>query len=385
MAEGRSLVLVSEQPATAGAVSSALGNGRLSEQDVCRDLQQLAQRLESSSASAALVDIDARPRAMLAELEPVVRRFPETRFIVLSSSLDNELVLEAMQVGARHFMVKQSIAATLVPVLQRLLAGTPGQRQEHYGQTVTVLSASGGSGATTVAVNLAQELVQAKATPVLLVDLDFSYGAVGSYLGLEAEHGVLELLERPGIIDAELVRTTATPVSQELLALPSAASARLGASGPATYSRLDEVLGGSRRWARWTVIDAPRVPIDVAEQLAAGSAATLLLFQLTVKDVRMARAMLTALTARGVAAETIVPVVNRYYRRRLMVELEEARRALDVSKIECIGSDFQAVSRSINYGKPLNATAPRSAVRREIQQIAERILDASLTRPGAGH
>src|SRR4051812_6241157 len=179
----RTIVLMSDQPATASAVNAALevnGGSAPTADDLCQDVRDLAVRLEQTGgAHAALVDIDGRPNQILAALEPVVRRFPETRFIVLANSMESELMLEAMQMGARHFMAKQSIPATLAGVLDRLCSNGGGRgASERDGNILSVLSAGGGCGATTIAVNLAAELQLAGSTSNLLIDLDYSYGAV---------------------------------------------------------------------------------------------------------------------------------------------------------------------------------------------------------------
>src|SRR6185312_6715325 len=86
---------------------------------------------------------------------PLARWFPDTRFIVLSTAMGNELLLDAMKAGARHFLLKAAIVAELHDVLKRLSSDSA---PSSTGAAVTILSAGGGCGATTVAVNLAAEL-----------------------------------------------------------------------------------------------------------------------------------------------------------------------------------------------------------------------------------
>ena len=66
------------------------------------------------------------------------------------------------------------------------------------GSAVTILSAGGGCGATTLAVNLAAELgaIDPSSDPPLVVDLDYHYGAVSTYLAVQGDYGVLDLLNR---------------------------------------------------------------------------------------------------------------------------------------------------------------------------------------------
>src|SRR5882672_460568 len=97
----RHVLLATSEPATVTAVTAALqSNGALAQEDVCRDLTELTWRLERRPSPAALVDIDTDPQRILSKLEPLARRFSETRFIVLSSDVHHDLLLGAMQVGA---------------------------------------------------------------------------------------------------------------------------------------------------------------------------------------------------------------------------------------------------------------------------------------------
>jgi len=75
-------------------------------------------------------------------------------------------MLEAMQAGARHFMNKKSFGSELDNILERLLVDDVKVTSD-LGQIVTVFSASGGCGATTVCLNLANELRLESMQPVL--------------------------------------------------------------------------------------------------------------------------------------------------------------------------------------------------------------------------
>ncbi len=368
----RHVLLVTNELATATAVSTALeSNGKLAPEDVCRDYHELAARMERSPANAVLVDIDAQPEKMLASLDSLVRKYSDTRFVVLSGALKSELLLEAMQAGARHFMVKQTIAADLPGVLHRIC---PNGSSSAQGTAITVLSASGGAGATTIAVNLADEMSLLSGETSLIMDLDYCYGSVATYLGLEGEYGVIDLLARSGPIDGELIQTTAMLTrSEKLQALISTSNASLGDPVSLEPHRVGQTLDAAKRVYRNTVVDAPRVSLALAAELTKHSTATLLVFQLSVKDIRVAQRILTGLTERGVAASTITPIVNRYRKRGSMISIDEARRALGTFPVGYVSNDFQAASQAINLGQTLSQAAPRSDPRREIQQLAVKL------------
>src|SRR5688572_507115 len=292
----RRVLLLTNELATASAVTAGLqSNGKLADEDVCRDFRELSERLAETAAPAALVDIDEA--GALATLETLARRFPDTRFIVLASALDSQRMLEAMQIGARHYLLKHSIASELSGVLHRIC---PNGVSGRAGMVFSVLSAGGGCGATTLAVNLANELALAPASGTsrggaggraLVVDLDTCYGAVGPYLGVEGEYGILDLLARNGPIDADLVETSSMAYGENLRVLVATSNARLGGAGAGDTTSLEPAriaaaVGACASSSPATVIDAPRLPLASAAELVRTCDMTLLLMQLTVKDIR---------------------------------------------------------------------------------------------------
>jgi pilus assembly protein CpaE len=320
-------------------------------------------------AQAVLVDIDPRPRQTLAELEPIIARFTNTRFIVLSTSRHDDLILEAMQIGARHFLVKQSIPEDLAAVLDRLI---PKGRVEagKEGPVLTVVSASGGCGATTLAVNLAEELRLMSSEPALLVDLDCHYGALATYLGVDGQYGLADVLADPARIDSQLISSTAVPYSEGLHVLMSPASTDLTGQGSLAFGHLGKAIESCRRTYGYTVIDAPRVPIEVAAGLAQASAVTMIVFQVSVKDIRFARSLRGALLERGASGEAIMLLANRYRKRHSMISVEDAEKALGGVGFCRIKDDFRSAIRGLNYGQPLSQAAPRSSLRREVRRMA---------------
>jgi pilus assembly protein CpaE len=181
----------------------------------------------------------------------------------------------------------------------------------------------------------------------------------------------VDLQERAGPIDPELIQTTSMPYHERLRVLVAANPARLGTGGD--YRRLADMMGGCVLAAPVVVADAPRLPLGVAAELARTSAVNLLVMQLTVKDVRSARQFLAGMRNAGVGMEDFTLLVNRYRRRSSLIELEEAKRALEGAgpvKIECLSNDFSSVNESINLGRPLEQVAGRSAIRKELQALA---------------
>jgi pilus assembly protein CpaE len=375
------LFLVTNEAATERAVQSALALcEQLSPAAIYPGLKELLSRLKEGPASAVVVDIDPEPERILKDLDSIISTYPRTRFVVLSRDLRNDLVLEAMRVGARHFLVKGSIASELPKVLERLLTTGPGKGEG--GTVVTVLSASGGCGATLLTVNLADELKRHSKAPSLVIDMDTSYGAVAAYLGLRGQYGIADVLAKTSSIDRELIGTTTVAHPQGIHVLLSPATTNFALPAPLAYNNLDAALEACKDAYRYTVVDAPRVPMEVAASLAQASLFTLIVFQLTVKDIHVARNLNLALRDRGLPVERIVPVVNRYKKRRSSVTLKEAERSLSGLSPIPISNDFRSAVESMNLGQLLYQARRRSALRKDLHKLAMKI---SVENPNRAH
>ena len=371
----RGVWVVTSDPTTAEAVKGALrADGRLSSEGVCETLADLVPRLESSPAPAVVVDIDPQPKHALSILEPIISRFPAKRFLVLSRDMPNDLVLEAMQIGSRHFLTKSAVPAQLGGVLHRLIPN--GAEHGAQGSAVTFLSASGGSGATTLAVNLAHEIQALSGQPVLLVDFDTAYGGAARYLGLQGRFGLADVLSYNGPIDAQLISTTAAAHADRLHVLLSPATVNPSEPPALVWDRTSQAVSACRGAFPFCVFDAPRVPIDAAAQLARASAKTFLVFQQTVTGIRLAHELLTSLNARGVPPGQVIPLLNRYQRRGPLVSLEDVQKVLGCAPLERMSNDFKSAIRGLNYGEPLAKATPRSELRRDVERLARRIVEA---------
>ncbi len=362
------IILVTSSDATAGDVSAALSNAEPSMTlERCAGIIALARSLEGQPARAVVVDVDPVPLAVLTELTPVVRQFAGTCFIIVSSEWSERLLLDAMAIGVRHFMRKTSVQVELVEAIRRLSTVREVNSLVH-GKVVTVLSAGGGCGATTLAVNLANELCMTK-KPVLLIDLDVAYGAIATYLNISGQYGLADVIANGNVVDGDLIASSTVPYEDGLHVLLSPASVNFSGSRVLDYEKMSSVLDVCCQVYAYTVVDAPRVSPEVAANLAASSKATLAVLQMSVKDIRIAREMRNSLIENGILSERVSLVINRYRKKGSSVSLAEMQRAVNSDNIQLIGNDFRPAARSVDLGEPLAKTAPMSSLRKDIRKL----------------
>jgi pilus assembly protein CpaE len=370
-------LLLTQEKETAAAVRAVLESGPVKgAAHICKGMVELKARLSQPASDApwvaALVDIDPDPLRILHEMSKAVAGNPQTRFIVLAMDFNEKLVLQAMQAGARHFLRKSSVGSELGPVLEKLVSHAA-ESTKQLGEIISVFGCSGGCGATTVAVNLANELRLATSQPVLAVDLDNHYGSVAAHLGVSGRYGIAHVLNREDVIDRPLIESSMVNVAPGLDVLLSPAAAQADAGLLMNYDNLLRVLDVSRESHAYVIVDAPRLPWLVIGELGSVSRVVVIVFQLTVRDVTFARTLVSFLTERGVARDHILALANRVKRRGPLLRIVDTQQALGIKPLHCIRSDWHKAVKSVNQGQPLANIARRSGLRRDLTKIAAQI------------
>lgn len=372
MTSESNVVLMTSEEATAELVSSALDSSQYFVlADTCKEVAELRAHLSRAATDAVVVDIDSYSNGVLRELSLIVATHPNIRVVVVSRNFSEQLALEAMQAGARHFLRKSSIAAELDGVLKRLLRETV--QDVRLGEIISVFSTSGGCGATTVTVNLTNELRLVSSEPVLAIDLDVCYGTVSDYLGVEGQYGIANVLGRQKPIDKDLIESSACSYRDDFHVLLSPASINSQGAESLQLDNLSEALETCKQGYRYTVVDAPRLAPNVMIGLAAASKFAVIVFQLTVKDLKFARSLAAFLGRNGISSSKVIPLANRVKKRGPLVRMEDSKKVLGLDSFACIRSDWRKAMKSVNLAQPLAQTAKRSALRKDFQKLAARI------------
>jgi pilus assembly protein CpaE len=250
--------------------------------------------------------------------------------------------------------------------------------QPRSSKVIVVASPKGGSGKTAVATNLAVALAARHPGRVVAVDLDVQFGDLGLAMSLTVQH-TLAQLARTAQIDATTLKVFLTPSEHGMFVLA-------GANDPVDadsirHEHVSLVLPLLAQNFEYVIVDTP-AGLD-ERTLAAIECATdlLLVSSLDVPSIRSLRKALDALDHLGVKAERKL-VLNRADS-KVGLNPSDAEEAIGM-KISCSIPSSREIPLSLNLGAPVVISQPKTAVAKQLQQLAQLYspVDAQTPRKG---
>ncbi len=168
------------------------------------ELGSLVAIEKAAPADVIVVDLQKVNDKELDILSDVRVRFSGTPLIIISEALSESQMRRLFQLHVHDWLPKPLDKKQLHASLQSAVRNTSSTTSMAH----AVVSASGGAGATSIAISLAQILAKPKGKvkpTVALFDLDFSTGNCGYVLNQPNAFGIDSVIENPSRIDAEFV------------------------------------------------------------------------------------------------------------------------------------------------------------------------------------
>ena len=333
--------------------------------------RDLATRAQQASLAAHYVMIDLRdqPR-MPSALETFCRQHPLVPVVVLVSSLDPALILEAMRAGVKECLQFPFATEELDAALARLAAS---RESEPDGDVFAFLGAKGGVGTTTAAVNVATDLALLRAGSVLLVDLHLAYGDAAIYLGAEPKFSIADALENIHRLDGAFLKglCAKTKAGPELLASPDRTLAL-----PVDAGRVRTLIDAAARHYKYVVLDLCRTDPAVLDGLDSVKKIVVIANQ-ELATVRAASRMAVTLNQRY-GKDRVEVAVSRYDPNAGILQ-SDIERVVGSRIRHLLPSDYRVALEALNTGRPLalsNQTRLAGSLKALAHELAEQTVDS---------
>jgi pilus assembly protein CpaE len=296
-------------------------------------------------------------------LEKVPRTNGE-RVIAIGRAADHRLVLRALRGAVDDYLDESDLDVELVAALDRWRSSQVGQGET--GKLIAVLAPSGGSGTSTLAVNLATVLAKQHKT-VSLIDLNLEAGDLATLLDLKPTYTIVDLCHNIARMDRTLFERSLTPHASgvRLLAAPS----HYDDIAQVTPEGVHQAIALARSSFPYVVVDVdhsfrPEQIIVLRE-----ADVILVVLRLDFASLRNARRTIEQVERLGIQRDRIRLVVNRYGQPK-EVPYSKAEEALGMKIFHYVPDDPRSINRANNNGVPVVLEAPRAAVSRSVTKLA---------------
>jgi len=306
------------------------------------DLNSLVQ---GEGAQPDIVLIDVRGQHRLPSTLPLLKRkHPSINVIVIASTIDAALMLEAMRAGVNECIAEPLAQAEVSAAVNRLL----GQRTMAAAGTVfAFVGAKGGVGTTTMAVNVATSLASLSSGRALLIDLHQVYGDAAVFLGAGSRFSIGDAVENLHRFDGAFFNSL---LSRTVSGVDLLASADRPSAKPIDAKRLASVVEFAATQYPYTVLDVPRSDSTVIDSLDQASTIVVVANQ-ELATVTNAGRMSSALRSRYRKAK-VMTVINRTDRRS-EIGHQDIERAVGGAISFQVPSDYRRALNAIHKGRPL--------------------------------
>ena len=313
------------------------------------------------------------------------------KVILIAEDMSPASLHSLLRQGADEFVPYPLPEGELAATIERLRAG-PEPTAEHIeagpklkpgadkdGAVIVVHGLAGGTGATSMAVNLAWELATSdKKNPpkVCLLDFDLQFGAVATYLDLPRREPVFEMWSDTETMDEDIFKQALVSYQDRMWVLT--APPEMLPLDMITPEDMTKVLELARSHFDYVIVDMPTTLVQWTETVLCAAQIYFVTLEMDMRSAQNTLRLKRALKAEELPVEKLRYVMNRAPK---FTDLNAKARVKRMAESLGISIDVQLpdggkqVTQANDHGLPLANTAAKNPLRREIAKLASSIHD----------
>ncbi|WP_424939584.1 AAA family ATPase [Aliiroseovarius sp. S253] len=339
----------------------------------------------------ALDDQDEADLSMVAAvIKAAVQR--DIKVIVIAEEVSPIALHQLLKLGAEEFVpyplpdgALQDAVTRMrekeIPPVAPAAPETPGVKSTGNREAVilAVQPMAGGTGATTLAVNLAWELTQLDGdTPprVCLLDFGLQFGSTATYLDLPRRDVVYELLSDTEMMDQEIFMQALLTYEDRLHVLT--APPDMLPLDMVTAEDVERIVEMARTNFDYVIIDMPNTLVQWTETVLQAAHVYFVTLELDLRSAQNTLRMIKALKAEELPVEKLRYVLNRSPKFTDLSGKSRVKRlaeSLDISIELMLPDGGKQVSEAGDHGAPLAISAPKNVLRKELNKLAKSVHD----------
>ena len=359
---------------------------------------------DADSLEFVAVAVDSDDESDLARISGIITTAKEkgVKIILIAEEVSPIALHQLLKLGADDFVPYPLPENALHEAIERLQqapaadaymeqnAATPSfkPKGDRNGVILPVHGLAGGTGAATLAVNLAWELAtisKDNAPRVCLLDFDFQYGSVSTYLDLPRREAVYEMLADTASIDNVSFLQSLLTFNDKLHVMT--APSEMLPLDIVNSEDINRVLDVARANFDFVVVDMPSTVVQWTEAVLHQADVYFATMELDMRSAQNTLRMIRALKGEELPFEKLRYVLNRAPKFTDLSGKSRVKRlaeSLDISIELQLPDGSKQVTQSNDHGLPLAETAAKNPLRKEVAKLAKSIFELNSAAEAAG-
>ncbi|MFD1157161.1 AAA family ATPase [Roseovarius aestuarii] len=331
----------------------------------------------------AVDETDEEDLSMLGELISLAKSH-RIKVILIAEDVSPAALHQLLRQGADEFVPYPLPENELQAAIERLRKPDPVAHPEQApfntatpdseGVLFATHGMAGGTGSTTLAVNLAWELANASdkdAPRVCLIDLDLQFGSVATYLDLPRREVVYEMWSDTDSMDDDILKQALVSFEEKMWVLTAPPDMLpLDMITPEDVGRVIEL---ARSKFDYVVVDMPSTLVQWSETVLTASQIYFATLELDMRSAQNVLRLKRALKAEELPLEKLRFCMNRAPK---FTDLNGKSRVKRMAESLEIGIEIhlpdggRPISQSADHGLPLASSSAKNPLRKEIAKLA---------------
>ena len=322
----------------------------------------------------ALVNIDSNHARAIQLVGEVSRAVTNCAVLVVSSSTEGSLILQAMRNGAREFLNMPLLLDDFIAALDRIrvsMGGSSGEGAGRVGKIISIAGVGGGVGSTALVVNAAASLAQDPGNSPVIIDLDLTLGDADVWLDIIPEYTIRDVADNISRLDYGLLKRSLTRHDCGVYLLPRPVELETGdAIKPDDLRRILALLKAT---FSHLIVDVSKSFGKLDLSAMEVSDKVLLVTQLDLSCLRNVVRITQFLNNFPAIKEKVEIVVNRMGLEDADISLTKALETIGRSVFWQLPNDYATMVGARNTGAPLCQFAPKARLTRSINDMVRQL------------
>lgn len=333
---------------------------------------------QNQTPNVLIIETRSQGAAVLSELEQLANVCEaNTKVIVVGRSNDVQLYRELVRRGVSEYLVGPANPLQFIETISGLYANP---NSAPIGRVVAFTGARGGTGASTIAHNVAWYVAESLKVNTAIIDLDLPFGTAGLNFNEDPVQGVVDALLAPERLDDMLLDRLLTKCGDHLslFAAPALLDRDYEIDPAAYVSVIDQV----RASVPCVVVDVPHSWTPWSQQTLFAADEIVIVATPDLPSLRNAKNMIDVINAKRTNDSPPKLVINQAgVPKRPEIPVKEFAAAIGLEPVLVIPFEPQLFGMASNNGQMLAQIQPAARPSESMRLLAEMVTGRAVSQP----